>query len=41
MRYDVPGLAGHLTEDEVDVPTARDRPKRLEDHLRVGLEDDE
>jgi hypothetical protein len=38
---DVPGLAGHLSEHEVDVAAARDRAKRFEDYQRVGLENDE
>jgi len=37
----MPGLPGHLTEDEVDVATAGDRAKCLEDDLRVRLEDHE
>ena len=37
----VPGLAGCLPQNEIDVSTAGHRAKRLEDDLRVGLKNDE
>ena len=39
VRDDVPRLASHLTEDEVNVAPARNRAERFENDLRVGLED--
>jgi hypothetical protein len=41
VRDDMPRLTGRLPEDEVDVAATRDGVKRLDDDLRVRLENDE